>query len=113
MGFLYNEYHAMYEIHNDHPKCKDCHPVNYGLSEQTPYIIIYVIRKYRRLSRLPRSPFCRHVSMTSRLNWLLCCVITQDYKESKHAVFSFGEAEVGAAQMGKNAITCLCKASWV
>lgn len=47
--------------------------------------------------------------MTLRLNWLLCCVITQACKASKHGVFSFGEADMGGVRMGKNAVTCYAK----
>lgn len=52
-----------------------------------------------------------HFTSTSawhRLNWLLC-LITQACEASKHAVFSFGEADMGGAQMGKNAVTCYAK----
>lgn len=47
--------------------------------------------------------------MTSRLNWLLCLVITQASVASKHAMFSFGEADMGGVRMGKNATTCYAK----
>lgn len=45
--------------------------------------------------------------MTSWLNWLLYCAITQARRPSKHAVFSFGEADMGGVQMQKNAPSCL------
>lgn len=45
--------------------------------------------------------------MTSWLNWLLYCAITQAHRPSKHAVFSFGEADMGGVQMQKNAPSCL------
>lgn len=79
---------------------------------QTSNIIIYASSNNRLLSRLPWSSFHQLVSMTSRLNRLLCCVITQARKASKHAVFSFGEADMGGARMGKECPNLLCKALW-
>lgn len=40
---------------------------------------------------------------------VLCRAITQARKASKHAVFSFGEANMGGVRMGKNAQTCYAK----
>lgn len=72
-----------------------------------------VSRNNGRLSELPRSSLDRLVSMTSRLNWLLCCMITQGWEARKHAVLSYGEADMGGARTGKECPDLLCKASWV
>lgn len=65
--------------------------MNYGLSVQVS-------------SDVPHHHLCHQlVAMTSRLNWLLCRVIMQACKASKHAMFSFSEADVGGVRMGKNA----------
>lgn len=58
------------------------------------------------------SPGCCDLYSTSStpcLNWLLCCVIMQEHETSKHAQFSFGEADMGGVGMGKNATTCYTK----
>lgn len=78
-----------------------------------PASLICVIRNNCHFSRLPQSAFYQYVSMTSCLNWLLCCMITQACKASKHAVFSYGEADMGGAWMGKECSNLLCRTSWV
>lgn len=82
-------------------------------SLRCPNIINYVSRDNGCLSILPRSSFYQLVSVTPRMNWLLCCVITQACKASKHAMFSFGAADMGGVWMGKKRHNLLCKASWL
>lgn len=76
--------------------------MNYGFSDFSSDVLSCRCLK----KSLSFVEFLQHVSVSPCLNWILCCAITQACMDSKHAVFSFGEAQMGGAHIGKNAPTC-------
>ena len=123
-----HQYHVLYDIKYktsrahiaeyetcSHAQGTDFSPVNYGLSSQVyrcccfprPALCPtanYLIRDNSRLSSFP--PFTSHVCMTSHLNGLLCCVITQAREASKYK-----QIWEGFLRTGKECSSLLCKAS--